>query len=171
MVGRIEQQNILKEIPGPTAYVKQAVDHGSVRSAFRLLIDDPLLRHIRDCTVAEAHQQLQNNLWSLSVEELEAFIAIVYARGAYGAKNLSISSLWSTSWGPPFFRETKARNRFVEIMKYLGFDKKDTRRQCLETDKFALASEPWNKLINNSILCYKPGENIAIDELFFSNKS
>ena len=34
----------------------------------------------------------------------------------------------------------------------------------LQTDKFALIYEIWNRFISNSHTCYKPFENISIDE-------
>ncbi|KAJ8887623.1 hypothetical protein PR048_013840 [Dryococelus australis] len=42
--------------------------------------------------------------------ELEAFISIIIARGAYAAKGLELSTLWSSIWGPSFFTQTMARN-------------------------------------------------------------
>ena len=41
----------------------------------------------------------------------------------------------------------------------------------LQTDKFALISEIWNRFISNSQACYKPYENISIDEQLFPTKA
>ena len=120
VAGRLQQQNILKEIPGPSSHAKRNFD-GTVRGTFNLLIDEPLLRHIQQATVVEARRQLQSTTWSMPLDELNAFLAILYARGAYGAKGLSIKSLWSSTWGPQFFPDTMSRNRSQEIMKYLQF--------------------------------------------------
>ena len=169
--GRLSQQNILKELPGPTPYAKRNIEDESATSAFKLLIDEPLLRHIQRSTVAEARLQLDDNTWNMSLAELDAFVAILYARGALGAKGTSVKDMWDTTWGAAFFRETMPRNRFLEIMKYLRFDLRTTRSVRLQADKFALASEPWNRFIANSILCYKPGENITIDEQLFPTKA
>ncbi len=62
-------------------------------SAWRLIINEPMLKLIKKCSDAEANRQLQHNRWSVSLEELDAFIALLYARGAFGAKNLLIHSL------------------------------------------------------------------------------
>jgi hypothetical protein len=167
---KMTMQNILRETPGPTGHAKRNIDD-TVTSAFRLLIDKPLLRHIQRATVEQAHCVQGSTAWEMSLDELDAFLAILYARGAYGAKGLSLKSLWSSKWGPPFFRDTMSRNRFMEIMKYLRFDLKSTRSIRLQTDQFALASTPWNTFIANSILCYKPGENITIDEQLFPTKA
>lgn len=45
------------------------------------------------------------------------------------------------------------------------------RSERLRTDKFALISEIWNKFIYNSQFCYKPHENISIDEQLFPTKA
>ncbi|XP_035228790.1 piggyBac transposable element-derived protein 4-like [Stegodyphus dumicola] len=70
-----------------------------------------------------------------------------------------------------FLRETMSRNRFRDIMKYLRFDLKSTRTQRLESDKFALFSDIWNKFIRNCAISYKPGENLVVDEQLFPSKA
>ena len=64
-----------------------------------------------------------------------------------------------------------SRNRCREIMRFLRFDLCSTRSARLQTDKFALISDIWNRFVDNSISCYKPGENITIDEQLFPTKS
>lgn len=169
--GRRALHNILRENPGPTNYAKRHITEESVSSAWMLMINDKILRHISDCTEKEAHRQLNNDTWSLSQHELEAFIAVLYARGAFGANTLPILSLWNSKWGPRFFPETIARDRFLEIMRFLRLDAKSTRSERLKTDKFALASEVWNTFTENCILCYKPGPNITVDEQLFPSKA
>ena len=157
----------MREVSGPTAFATQRIRKDTVLSAFRLLVDENMMRHIQRCTEAEARERLVDESWSVSLDELDAFIGILYARGIYGASKFDLKSLWSQPWGPNFFGETMSRDRFKEIMRFLRFDVKQTRSLRLQTDKFALASEMWNRFINNSILCYKPGENITIDEQLF----
>ena len=128
------------------------------------------MRHIKTCTETEARRILEND-WTLSLAELNAFIAILYARGAYEAKNLRLSYLWSQRWGPEFFSKTMSRNKFAEILRVIRFDKKNERSQQLQTDKFALVSEVWNKFVENSQMCYKPGAAITVDEQLFPTKA
>ncbi|KAF2888167.1 hypothetical protein ILUMI_18005 [Ignelater luminosus] len=129
-----------------------------------------MLKIVKNCTETEANNKLENVDWKLSFEDLDAFIAILYARGAYASSKLELDSLWSTKWGPPFFRETMSKNRFKEIMKFLRFDIRATRRERLQHDKFALVSDIWNRFIYNCKICYVPGENITVDEQLFSTK-
>ncbi|XP_032379457.1 piggyBac transposable element-derived protein 3-like [Etheostoma spectabile] len=167
--GRKQSQNVLTEAAGPTAHAKRNIE--DALTAFVCLFDNGMLKHIRDCTVAEAHRHLGDSSWDMTVAELKAFIALLYVRGAQGAKHINVDSLWSEKWGLPFFTETMARNRFRELMKFLRFDKKETRRIHLQDDKFALVSATWNKFVANSIACYKPGADITIDEQLFPTKA
>ena len=57
---RFSQQNILMKSSGPSPYAKLSVCAGSPVSAWRLLIDNFFVHHIRKCTVIEAHRQMQN---------------------------------------------------------------------------------------------------------------
>jgi hypothetical protein len=94
----------------------------------------------------------------------------MYARGVL-ANGKSVEHLWSKTWGPPFFRDAMARDQFKEIMKCLRFDLKSTRSQRLKDDKFALAFHVWDKFIENYIACYRPNDNITIDEQLFPTKA
>ena len=64
-----------------------------------------------------------------------------------------------------------ARDRLKEILRYLRFDIKNTRSERLKTDKFALASSVWNGFISNSIACYRPGDNLSVDEQLLPSKA
>ncbi|KAF2892416.1 hypothetical protein ILUMI_13754 [Ignelater luminosus] len=48
---------------------------------------------------------------------------------------------------------------------------KSSRSERLKPDKFALVSESWNKFIKNCLLCYKPGQDITVDEQLFPSKA
>lgn len=169
--GRMAQHNILKEVSGPTQYARRRIKEESVATAFHLLMDEGMIRHIQNCTQNEARHRLQDNSWTVSMDEIYAFVAILYARGTYGASKLDLKKLWDKTWGPSFFKDTMTRDRFREIMRFLRFDVKSTRSQRLEYDKFALVSAVWNRFIDNCIQCYKPGTDITIDEQLFPTKA
>ena len=78
--GRRASHNILKEQSGPTAYAKRCVLENSFANAWRLFIDEKIMEYIRKCTIYEAHRQLQRKIWTLSLDELEAFISILYVK-------------------------------------------------------------------------------------------
>ncbi|KAK7161569.1 hypothetical protein R3I94_004298 [Phoxinus phoxinus] len=64
-----------------------------------------------------------------------------------------------------------SRNRFQEIMRFLSFDRRETRRTRLRDNKFALMSDVWDRFVQNCIACYKPGADITVDEQLFPTKS
>jgi len=78
--GRFGSHNVLREQPGPTPHATWSVSEDKVSSAWRLFIDDSILSHIKGCTEAEGAREGEQN-WLLAIEELDAFIAHVYARG------------------------------------------------------------------------------------------
>lgn len=58
------------------------------------MFDNGMLRHIRDCTVAEAHRQHGVSSWDLKEAELKAFIALLYIPSTeQGAKSGELGSL------------------------------------------------------------------------------
>jgi hypothetical protein len=161
--GRFRAHNVLKEKAGPTSFANRNIG-GNEASSWRLLISESILKHIQKCTIEEAHIQLKSDTWSVSKEELDAFIALIYVRGAMCASSLDLNDMWSKQWGPPIFTETMSRDRFKEILRFLRFDQKSNRSTRLVNDKFALASDIWSPFVKNSQLCFTPGENITIDE-------
>ncbi|XP_072389637.1 uncharacterized protein [Diabrotica undecimpunctata] len=140
--GRRAHQNMFKDISGPTPYANLRVDE-TCNSAWRLHIADKILKYITDCTIKKT-RRVHSNTWSLTIEELEAFIAIIYVRESMGAKGIDLDSLWSEKWGNAFVKAAMSRDKFREIMKYFYLvDVRSTRSQRLKDDKFALVSEIW----------------------------
>ncbi|GFY05812.1 hypothetical protein TNCV_4404791 [Trichonephila clavipes] len=68
---------------GPTSYAERNIENGYAFSLGRLLINEPILRHIKNCTEEEVHWKLGKNELSTTLDELDAFISILYARGIY----------------------------------------------------------------------------------------
>jgi hypothetical protein len=90
---------------GPTQLAKRNISEDSVTSAWSLLIDKSTLLHIKKCTQTEAHRVLQDDNWSITLHELEAFIAIIYVHDVSGCRNTVLHSLWSESWGLPLCKK------------------------------------------------------------------
>lgn len=168
--GRFNAQNVLKDIPGPTSYAKRQVIKGNMMSAFSLFIDTSIIRDIKKCSETEARTKLKNDSWSISEQEIYGALGIMYARGII-AKGQPLDFLWSNKWGCPIIKETMSRNRFREIIRFMRFDIRSTRSERIVTDKFALFSTIWNRFIENCQACYKPNDNITIDEQLFPTKS
>lgn len=139
----------MTEAAGPTAYAKHNIE--DALTAFLCLIDDDMLKHIRDCTIAEAHRVMEDSSWDMTVEGLKAFIALVYIRGTIGENGMDLARFWSSDWCYAFFKETIFQKRFQEIMRFLRFHKKETRCTRLQEGKFTLVAEIWEKFVQNSI--------------------
>ncbi|CAK9833051.1 PiggyBac transposable element-derived protein 4 [Anthophora retusa] len=153
--GRAPIHNIFRGTSGPTGYSKRNIMKGKVMTAFSLIIDKNIIEHIRKCTKTEAFRVLGSK-WDLSTAKLHAFIALLYARGAYEAKNIDIALMWNKKWGPAFFSNIMSRNNFTEIMRKLF----STKARCRFTQympnkpdkfgiKFWLASDVSTSYIIN----------------------
>lgn len=119
-------ENILREKPGQTAFACR--NFSDIVSSFGLFLDGDILIHICECTSKEAQRCFTNFSWKPSKEELLAFIAICYARGALGLKNMSVTNIFSRKYGPEMIRGTMARDKFKFIVRFLRFDNKDSMR-------------------------------------------
>lgn len=168
--GRLSVHCVFKDVPGPTVHAKRNIMKGNLGSAFLLLIYNHILEHVRICTELEVSRVLGKK-WTITQAKLKAFLAILYARGAYEVNNLNLRYLWNNKWGPSFFSSTMSRREFTEILRYIRFDNRNQRSQRLQTDKFALFSAVWDKFIENSQKCYKPGAYITVDEQLFATKA
>ncbi|XP_035209396.1 uncharacterized protein LOC118183895, partial [Stegodyphus dumicola] len=76
--GRVPAYNVLKETAGLTSFAECRISEDKVSSTFKHFIDDDILLHRKKCTESEAHRQLGNKDWKLSMAELDAFVAILY---------------------------------------------------------------------------------------------
>ena len=168
--GRMSENIIFRASNGPTAHAKRNIIKGNVSSAFLLIMNHRIIDYIIKCTKLEAARVLGKE-WDFSQQKFYNFIAILYARAAYEARNLKLSYLWSEKWGPTFFKKTLSRNDFTEILRFIRFDKRNERSQRLKTNKFALVSTVWDAFIENSQNCFVPGQNITVDEQLFSTKA
>jgi len=165
-VGRANAANVFTGRQGLTGYsnrIRTPID------AFRLLIDEGCIRYIVQCTNEYAHRTMPD--FSITEEEVEKFIGLLYLRGAMNAKNFPLEQLWSTTMGCPAFNRTMSRNRMRLIKKYLRFDHINQRRANLEMDKFALVSTVLNRFVDNSQKSYRPAASMTVDEQLFPTKA
>lgn len=163
----ISIHNIFTDMSGPTEYAKQHVKKGQVKTAFSLILDDNIMNHIITCTEKEAFEILKTN-WKLDRIKLDAFIALMYARGAYQTKNLDGTYLWNKILGPKFFTKTMNEDDFFDIIKYIHLDT-EVERICTY-NYFSVVSKIWNLFIKNSQNCYKPGAYITIGKQLFTSQ-
>ena len=110
-------------------------------------------------------------VFTLTIEELKAFVAVIYARGVAGRIDLPLHDIWTERWGMLLCKSAMPRNPFCEIIHFLRFHVKSNCSQRLQTGKFALFSEVWNHFINNRCTCYKPAALSLSTSIFSLAKS
>jgi len=103
--------------------------------AFRLLIDEGMLSHIKCCTVE--YVQTKESTWDLTDAKLDTFLGLLYLRGVMTANNFPVDLLWSDEYGCQAFRQAMPRNRFRDIKKFIRFDSRSIRSERVKNDKSA----------------------------------
>jgi hypothetical protein len=109
--------------------------------------------------------------WDVSIEELRAFLGLMYLRGVLHLRNFEEDRLWSKLPGLEYFSLTMSRNRYREVKSMLRFDKKSKRSQRLLDKKFALMGEIIDRFQTNSQRAYSPEFSLTVDEQLFPCKS
>ena len=111
-----------------------------------------------------------NSQWSMTMEKLEAFIGLDYARGIHG-KNHSVEFLWSKQYGPSTFKETMSRKSYKKIRRYLRFDFESTRSSRIINDKFTHVRSILESFAENCMKMYTPKFSLTIDEQLLPMKN
>ena len=109
--------------------------------------------------------------WDVSIDELRAFLGLMYLRGVLHLKNFEEDRLWSKLPGLECFSLKMSRNRYRELKSMLRFDKKSKRSQRLVDKKFALMGEIIDRFQTNSQGAYSPEFSLTVDEQLFPCKS
>ena len=74
--GRLQQQNIINFRFGPTSYAAHLIQQNSLVSYFKIIFNEPMLRHIRKCSITKAQPVTGNDKWFGSLDELDKFIGL-----------------------------------------------------------------------------------------------
>ena len=91
--GRQSCHNVIREATGPSTQAHRSIIKESIRSAWDLFIDEGMLRHIERRTEEDSRRVFQTEDWRVSLHVLDAFLAIVYARGAHKATKIKVHEL------------------------------------------------------------------------------
>lgn len=166
--GRNSTQFIVRNRGGPKQFIRLRADNEL--DVFMELFGPNTLETILRHTKKEAEIQGISE-FSLTIEELHAFLGLCVIRGVTHGKNEPLYSFWNSSYGPSVFRETMSRNKFLMILKLLRFDNKDSRASRKQTDKYAPIRELWTTVMDNCQKCFFPHGFVTIDEQLFSCKS
>lgn len=100
----------------------------------------------------------------VGMNELKAFIGILYLLGACKNGHVSAKEFWGNEFGIPLCKASMSYHRFQFISCKIRFDDKNTRRERRVSDNLAPVREIWDIFIKNCELNYSPSEFLTIDE-------
>lgn len=95
------------------------------------------------------------------VNEIKAYIGLLYYSGMWKQSSVHYERLWDRSNGTTTYRCTMSKARFMFLSSSLRFDDKTTRSA---TDKFGPIRAVWDIFIRNCQRYYKPHNNCTVDE-------
>ena len=168
VVGRTPAHNVYTGASGVPRQVSQSIS--TPYDAWKHFIPEVILRSIVKYTTEEAHRRGDTN-FSLTLSELEAFIALQYGRGLYG-KNHPLWFLFNKEYGISVFSKTMPRDRFLKILKYLRFDDKPNRQRTgPRADRFAPIREVFETFSSMCQTKYNCKFFLTIDEQLMPVKS
>ncbi|XP_024882920.1 piggyBac transposable element-derived protein 4-like, partial [Temnothorax curvispinosus] len=101
---------------------------------------------------------------SLTLNELKAYIGLLYYQGLNNNNRVLLENLWSDEFGTNLYKTVMSVKRFRFIGARLRFDDKTTRRERRASDLLAPIRELWDLFIGNCISNYTPCDNVTIDE-------
>ena len=158
-VGRTAAHNVFTANPGISPSCRNQAARSEYQ-AWKLFINECILRKILQHTLEEGRRS--NTEFLLDLCELEAFISLTYLRGIYG-RNHPLDFLFNRYYGPSVFHKTMARDRYKEILRFLRFDDKTSRR-ARSVDKFAPIREVFDLFAENCRTSYIPEYSLTLDE-------
>ncbi|XP_046739030.1 uncharacterized protein LOC124407196 [Diprion similis] len=168
------QDHVSSFLPGP---VGEAWNARTPLEAWSLLLNNTILEKIvlhtneeitryRDSVETENYV---NHVYSnVGLDELKAFIGILYFSGLQKTSSTNVGDLWSADYGAVIYRATMSSRRYNFLSRMIRFDNKYTRPQRRQIDKFAPIREVWESFISNCTKFYTPASYCTIDEQLVS---
>ena len=95
----------------------------------------------------------------------------MYVSGLTGKNDMPLTDLWNKNGGIAFCKQVISRNRLKEILRFFRYDKKSSRSEKPQSNKFALLLTVWNRFIKNCIAYYKSGAFLTVDKQLFPSKA
>ena len=94
--------------------------------------------------------------------EMRAFLGLNLLRGTVPLE--SADELFYGGFGPPQFRATMTKKRYLKLMTAVMLDELDTREERRRGDRFCLAREVFDMFDANLRRHFTPSECITVDE-------
>jgi len=167
---RYPVHNIIAEERG----LRQDLTIDSIAAAFRVFINDEMVKHILLWTNRHATEIKASSAsfrWQeLLPDEFLAFIGLSLLAGVQKSRNQRLLELWDEQWGYPVFPATMSFQRFTNILRALRFDNKATRTERIATtgNQAAAVQEMFDIFLISCRSSYNCGPSVTIDEQLIS---
>ena len=163
---RTQQHNIVRSRAKPTNLPGVLTD---IAQAFQLYLNDKIVVIIITYTNMEADkvydQRCGDKKWKPTDRtEILAYIGLVITAGHLKQNYVSLHNLWDHKYGPPIFRATMPKYRFIALTRFMRFDNKETQTARRAEDKLAPIRELFNEINTLLLRYYTPSEYLTVDE-------
>jgi hypothetical protein len=171
---RTRSENIITNAPGVKGTAKFAKTEIETWSLF---ITNSMLNNILTYTNIQIKNKREScpenkeqyHMTDASLDELKAYIGLLYIAGLNRSNRQNLNDLWATDGtGVEIFRMTMSLQRFYFLQNSLRFDDKNTRDERKKTDNLAAIRDVMNNFVYNIQQHYVPCENLTIDEMLLS---
>ena len=155
-------QNVMKQIPGPTAYA--TLRSNTVSDAFELFLSPRIADIILQMSNKEGQRVFGDQWKHLTQVELNAYFGLLFIAGIFRSAGEATVQLWHATDGRMIFRTVMSRERFKDISRILRFDDKDTRSARRRNDRLAPIRDVFDLYVETLSKSFVPFENVTIDE-------
>ena len=172
---KYQKENILKTKPG---LINDAKNANTCFEFWSLLITDELLGVIVTCTnrkinkilekLIEMETEAYNYVKETNIEELKAYIGLLYARGLLQLSGQDVKLLFQDDIAHPIFGATMSYHRFIFLNSNITFDNIDDRKERFVSDRFAAVRYIFEYFNDKCSSLLQPDEYLTIDETLYS---
>lgn len=162
-------ENIISKLPGPKGLAKSCT---SILDCWKLFITDSIIDRIVQATNDQLREMSNNysrgerdcNL--TDVDEMFAFIGVLYMLGVKKANHLNTSEMWMTDGtAPDFFRTVMSERRFHTLVRAIRFDERRTRDERKKLDNLSPIRDIFDEFDTQCNSSYTPGAYVTLDEM------
>ncbi|CAH1252394.1 PGBD4 [Branchiostoma lanceolatum] len=174
--GRQNSVNVIRGTVGVKGAAKRVTDPAG---CWQLFFTKEMLSNILNHTnarITRLREQMPPEMLSdsrychvgiTSIQEVTAFIGLVYLRGVLCQNNCKTETLFSDQTGHPVFSATMAKNRMKFLMANIRFDDESTRAERWQTDRFAAFREVFELFNRQCGKVVVPDDYISLDETLY----
>ena len=180
VAGRQNASNVIRNRPGLSTYsrnVKTEMDAFSVLFTDKMFEDIVTHTNKRISNTLEKFEVLREEsdkypqLKEVTIDEMKAFIGLIYFRGLYGQNSNRTNIIFSPKHGSPVFGACMSRNRFEFLQARICFDDFESREERWTHDRFAAIRELFEQFNKNSSKALVPEDFISLDETLYPTRN